>query len=237
MAINKRARPDWANEYLQFRAWSQGEFLNLLCGFPPISAEDTEPPPRARLLEEAKHRNRVERHVRDAIRAGDLIVEPSITTQTLLDKITPHLTDAAMLSDVNRAVVAAKLYSEAYHIQVTRAVRWAAAKKELFPGFPFTLEDIAPRESGRDVTPPARMLESLTAADPRTLGQKLDKYRLECGWSVEELAAKVGLDRSSTQRHLSDQVKPRPQHLRKYATAFSNELSLAEPLKVADLLG
>lgn len=65
-----------------------------------------------------------------------------------------------------------------------------------------------------------------TSAPPRsvTIGQQLEKLRLECGWSAEELAERVDITPRSVYRHLSDEDRPSKLNLAKYARAFTQHL-------------
>ncbi len=58
----------------------------------------------------------------------------------------------------------------------------------------------------------------------RKPGQKLRALREECGWTVEGLAAEIGLDKSNVQDHLTGRTKPRASTLRAYSDAFTKAL-------------
>jgi len=149
--------PEWLAPLLRYKLWNQWELLNILCGLPPVSPDVVAPDTQK--IEEARWREAANRHVTDAIRIGDLAVEPTIANQRLLDKITPHVEDPVMLGEINRAVSAARLYSDAYHIRVPVAIRWAVSQGELFPRCPLTVEHLA--AAGGPVAslpPPARPL-------------------------------------------------------------------------------
>jgi hypothetical protein len=71
------------------------------------------------------------------------------------------------------------------------------------------------------------VLHTLSAvqATPPSLGQQLSALREETGWTVEQLAEKVHLDRSAVLDHLSGKVKPPRSNLQQYEKAFSDELN------------
>jgi len=130
--------PEWLGPFLHYSLWNQWELLNILCGLPPLAPDVVKP--REQTLQEAGWRQEADRHVTDAIRIGDLVVEPTIADQRLLEKITPHEEDPAVLSRIKLAVTAARLYSNAYQVRVDVAIRWAASRKALFPRCPLSLE-------------------------------------------------------------------------------------------------
>lgn len=78
--MDKKTRPEWADEYLWLEAWTQRQFLNLLCGRSgdPVG-ESTE-----QAIQWEQERARAQVHVRAAIRAGRLTVLPSIGEPRLL---------------------------------------------------------------------------------------------------------------------------------------------------------
>jgi len=80
-------------------------------------------------------RNKVERKIRDAIRAGVLPASSSFAQKELLDKIKPHIDDQ-MLDQIKRAVVAGDIYGhgEVYYFAPADAIRWASSK-DSFPRF------------------------------------------------------------------------------------------------------
>lgn len=57
----------------------------------------------------------------------------------------------------------------------------------------------------------------------KPLSHNLDKLRVECGWTIDMLADKTGLDRSTVLQH-SKGSTPRPQTLKLYSVAFSKAL-------------
>ena len=152
--MRKRARPKWATEYLQRPAWTQRDFLNLLCGLPPSRSTPSFPDPqkdRARFdkarrrfvnlgVRDEKARAAADQHVKLAILAGELEILPSLSDKKLLDDIRPHV-GKRRLAEIHRAVATANLYGDAYYVARAAAIRWAVATG-LFPNFPFSLEDI-----------------------------------------------------------------------------------------------
>ena len=70
-----------------------------------------------------------------------------------------------------------------------------------------------------------RIGECSTQSETAPLEKQLTALRVEARWTVDELAQKVELDRTSVQDHLSGKVIPRLSALKKYETVFSAELN------------
>ena len=143
-------RPPWAKKYLRFAAWSQEEFRNLLCGLPPHPLDDTplpadRPVPTRKEVSDAYVRDEIrrvdaDRHMRDAILAGDLkVLEPP--DERLLAKIRTDLAPEE-LAVLRRAVAHDRTCNKAYRVAPDTAVRWAVRRPELFPDFPFNQGDL-----------------------------------------------------------------------------------------------
>jgi len=62
--------------------------------------------------------------------------------------------------------------------------------------------------------------------DPKLvrIGQNIGKFRDECNWTYDVLAAKTGIDRKQIISHVQGRVKPRPKTLEEYAEAFTKKL-------------
>lgn len=142
----------WATKYLDFAAWTQDEFRNLLCGFPPNPSEDTPLAPGTpvpsrtqvadKFIAEEVHRVNADRHVQDAILAGDLkVLDPP--DEKLLAKVSA-VVDPDELEAIRRALAHHRTCNKAYRVSRDAAVRWAVRRRELFPAFPFTLDDLHP---------------------------------------------------------------------------------------------
>ena len=154
MIKRKPPRPKWTTEYLQLPAWTQREFLSLLCGLRPSRPTPSFSDPqkdrerfdkaRQRFVElgvrDEKARAAADQHVKRAILAGDLEILPSLWDKKLLDDIKPHV-GKKRLAEIHRAVATANLYGDAYYVAPAAAIRWAVSTG-LFPNFPFSLEDI-----------------------------------------------------------------------------------------------
>jgi len=69
--------------------------------------------------------------------------------------------------------------------------------------------------------------------DPPSTAHAIDQYRQDCGWTFEDLAEKMQLNRSTVVNHATGATKPRPQNLRRYAKKFSE--ALGQQVTVADL--
>jgi hypothetical protein len=144
-----RTRPTWAAKYLHFAFWTAQEFRNLLCGFPPEPSKDA-PWPDDKPLPSPEEQNEqftrdelrriaADRHVRDAVDLGDLDV---LETPDL--RILEKIKDALTLDEITalkRAIVHEGSCSQTYRVRTADAVRWTASRRDLFPQFPFTIED------------------------------------------------------------------------------------------------
>jgi DNA-binding XRE family transcriptional regulator len=56
------------------------------------------------------------------------------------------------------------------------------------------------------------------------IGENIDKFRRECGWSFDKLAEKTGIDKKLILSHKHGKHKPNPKTLKEYAQAFTKEL-------------
>ena len=61
---------------------------------------------------------------------------------------------------------------------------------------------------------------------PLTVGQKIHKFRKQCGWSQEKLAYETGLSRYSIIDHERDTTAPTPDTLARYRDAFNKKLAI-----------
>jgi hypothetical protein len=61
-------------------------------------------------------------------------------------------------------------------------------------------------------------------ATVETTGAQINRWRAECGLTIEGLATRMGLDTRSVQRHLADEHKPQDRHLTAYNRVFSKLL-------------
>jgi hypothetical protein len=57
------------------------------------------------------------------------------------------------------------------------------------------------------------------------IGRNIDKLRKECGWSLDRLCAKTGIDKKAILSHVHGKSKPNPNTLKEYAQAFAKELN------------
>jgi DNA-binding XRE family transcriptional regulator len=82
--------------------------------------------------------------------------------------------------------------------------------------------------------PPKDSVQRVPVKSYRTpLGENIDRFREECGWSVDELAEAAGIDRRLILRHVNEGKNPIPSTCKKYADAFSKRLG--RPITVAEL--
>lgn len=142
--MEKPARPAWAHGYLRFAAWTQDEFRNLLCGIPPRPPEDAPIQTREQInadyVRNELRRVDADRHIQDAVLTGQLkVLEP--TDQRLLEKVTPHL-DSAELEALRRALAHHHACEKAFRVSRDAAIKWATFRRDLFPAFPFSLDDL-----------------------------------------------------------------------------------------------
>jgi hypothetical protein len=87
MDTRTQSTQEWLTPLLRYPLWREAELVDILCGLPPRTAHDATAMPRAQFDEEAERRQAAERHVKDAIQRGELLIEPSLAEQKLLDKI------------------------------------------------------------------------------------------------------------------------------------------------------
>ena len=83
---------------------------------------------------------------------------------------------------------------------------------------------------GRPVRPADRRdrPRSVTA-----VGQNIERLRYEIGFSYEELASSMGVERKTVQANASGRTRPRPQTLKLYADVFSDKLG--RPVSVEEI--
>lgn len=152
METSTQPPPPWAARYLTFAAWSQDEFRNLLCGLPPHHHTDTPVPDNvpvptreevvATYTRDEPRRVDADRHVRDAVLAGELkAIDPP--DDLVFDKIKSCVSPAE-LEGLRRAVAHDRACRKAYRFAVDAAVKWARSRRVLFPEFPF-LDDTSQR--------------------------------------------------------------------------------------------
>jgi len=150
--METRTRPPWADKYLRWDAWTQDEFRNLLCGLPPHPHDDTPlpadmPAPTQKEIvaayeREEPRRVKADRHIRDAISAGRLkVLEPP--DERLLAKIKADLAPEE-LEALRRAITHDRICEKSYRVAPDAVIRWAASRRDLFPDFPFNIDDLRP---------------------------------------------------------------------------------------------
>ena len=62
------------------------------------------------------------------------------------------------------------------------------------------------------------------ASDSISIGKQIEQLRLECEWTVEELAERIGVQPRSVYRHEADDSRPTKLNLRVYSRVFSQVL-------------
>jgi DNA-binding transcriptional regulator YiaG len=92
-------------------------------------------------------------------------------------------------------------------------------------------------ESQAEIWARERWIEVLNAElasrKPAAAASKIDRLRKDCGWSINTLADKTGIERKLVQAHLRGKHKPNPPNLKLYADAFSK--ALGKSVTVEDL--
>ncbi len=213
------AAPEWAAAYLRFAAWTQDEFRNLLCGLPPVPP--AHPPERTRqeindgFVRDELRRIEADRHVRDAVLAGHL-KHRELPSERLLEKITPHVTVEE--SETLRSAIAHDLAcNRAYRFQTGPAITWAVSRRDVFPDFPFTLEDLsrvpaAPASSTANEMEPGGVAEpNFRPGAPSPLAPTsfpnratwLERQLGERKWTAHELKLHGGPDSRTTMKILN----------------------------------
>jgi hypothetical protein len=76
--------------------------------------------------------------------------------------------------------------------------------------------------------------EPISKIGKNIIGKNIDRLRLECGWSKNELAIRMNLDREQVRGHLTGKVKPRERALKIYSDMFTS--ALERKVTVAELL-
>lgn len=82
-------------------------------------------------------------------------------------------------------------------------------------------------EQFQSVTPSEQLERSTTSAasdTKRRMGQNIDRFRKECGWSYDRLAGATGIDKKLVLAHVHGKHKPKPSTQREYTEAFSKQL-------------
>ena len=61
-------------------------------------------------------------------------------------------------------------------------------------------------------------------ADTSAIGRNIATLREECGWTVDQLSAKTGIDRNTILDHINKGTRPRSRTISEYCAAFSKQL-------------
>jgi hypothetical protein len=69
----------------------------------------------------------------------------------------------------------------------------------------------------------AAIVEAAAAA-PTPFARNIQRLRLECGWSYDDLTGSVDMDRSTVIDHATKVTQPWPATVKKYADAFTKAL-------------
>ena len=214
-----------AQEYLRYDVWTHDALRNLLCGFVPLSPVSPFQPtagsdPERKRAVEARDdhhqeqvrretlRCKVDRHIEDAILARHLPVILRADDRVLA-RVRPHVS-AEEYESIRAAVAHHAVCTRAARYSRDAAIQWADSRRGLFPNFPFRVSEIPSPDA------PSRFVR-----EKRTVfGRNVARLRKNRGWSIEDLARKLGLDRSNVQRHESGKTRPHPTTQKKYADAL-----------------
>lgn len=139
----------WAPRYWRFKHLTQNEARNLLCGLPPDPPNDT-PVENSRprtpktiaddYVRDELRRVTADRHMRDAIRAGELkALEPP--DERLLETLKPHLRPEEV-ERVAHALAHDASCSQAYVVASSELERWTRSRPDLFPDCPLPPNDL-----------------------------------------------------------------------------------------------
>jgi hypothetical protein len=197
----------WLPRLLRYVRWTEREFVDILAGVSPAPAED-----RAQLHENARRRAEPERHVRDAVDAGELVV---------------HRGPAAGSP--------AEQFYVPWRVDPTIAIRWFLMRRKLFPDCPLTEEHLV--EIERASPNPALRVDGILNSDSEpvhssTKRQAFDpttlKLRAE-GFSARDLADRLStdarpVDQRTVQRHLAGKMRPHPDLQRRYAELLNSPI-------------
>jgi hypothetical protein len=96
----------------------------------------------------------------------------------------------------------------------------------------------APAPASATLSPPSNELVEQPASAKSTLllpfARNIDKFRLNCGWSLDDLVEKTKMDKKVVHGHIHGKKKPRPSTFKVYADVFSKFLGVT--ITVTDLL-
>jgi hypothetical protein len=70
---------------------------------------------------------------------------------------------------------------------------------------------------------PTELENALARKTP--IATNIDRLRKDCGWSLDKLAEKTGIDKKLVLAHVHGKVKPHPSTVKLYADAFTKTLS------------
>ena len=224
-AAHSQRVPPAVREYLRYDVWTHETLRNLLCGFVPASPVSPFQPTagtdaeRQRAVEarDAHHREQVrrealrckaDRHIEDAILARHLPVILRADDRVLA-RVRPHVSSEEYEA-IRAAVAHHAVCTRAARYSRDAAIQWADSRRGIFPKFPFRASEIPSPDA------PSRFVR-----EKRTVfGRNVARLRKNLGWSIEDLARKLGLDRSNVQRHESGKTSPHPTTQKKYADAL-----------------
>ncbi len=69
-----------------------------------------------------------------------------------------------------------------------------------------------------------QIVECKSTTTTTVIGNNIDRFRKECGWSFEQLAKETGIDKKSIISHVNKGAKPTPRIRKEYAQAFGKTL-------------
>jgi hypothetical protein len=141
-------------------------------------------------------------------------ITPEFVREVLLPEVMTSIEEGSRVASVH--VVRILVWAQpSYLAQQHLAREMGRLKEELNTRYEIEARELEYREdqsdqSGESVTTPT--------------GRNIDRLRKECGWSLDRLAEKSGIDKKLILSHVNKGVRPIPRILKEYAQAFSKEL-------------
>jgi hypothetical protein len=121
---------------------------------------------------------------------------------------------------------------ETAKIQELRSAKEPEGFSQPAAGGKLTAEPLLKPQSGsviEQVSGPSAAKSTL----PMRIALNIDTLRKNCGWSLDVLAEKTGLDKKRVLAHVQGKSKPYPRTAKLYADAFTKELG--KPITASDL--
>jgi hypothetical protein len=228
---------DWLRPLVHYVRWTAWEVVSIFSDLPPVAPEHAAPPTREQLIEQARGRADAERHVRDAIQQGGLIVDRGLADRQLLDALKSEIDDKQRQA-MARVIAAHQLY-EPWKVEPSVAIRFFLSRQDLFPRCRLTEDHLAIAQAAiTRSSAPVDVGQPEAKADP--LGDLIASTRADHGarnltrtdWLDERLGA-----RGLTVTMLSDRAAVDRGNISKWASGRTKKLSPGVKGKLAKVLG